>query len=172
MSAQDLPSDPGRVWRAPGLGICSRPRRRIDGENIEFFDSVRFRAFSEGYGLTGDFTGRGPAASDRDFVGGNLSVFDRGLGYSPVDRMTSRASRAKILVRGPIVMKGSYQEPSAHGRSHRQGTDGSCTGAMSGSLSQKDCSFHLGPTSKLHDRLKKNGKKSVSEEIEVPDQSE
>ena len=89
------------------LGICGAAP--IDPEIIRFFDAVGFRIL-QGYGLTET----APVASgcnDKDFMPGTVGYPVAGVEIA-VDT-EEPGEPGEILVRGPIVMNGYYQDPEA-----------------------------------------------------------
>jgi len=89
------------------LGICGAAP--IDPEIIRFFDAVGLRIL-QGYGLTET----APVASgcnDKDFMPGTVGYPVAGVEIA-VDA-EQPGEPGEILIRGPIVMNGYYQDPAA-----------------------------------------------------------
>ena len=89
------------------LGICGAAP--IDPEIIRFFDAVGFRIL-QGYGLTET----APVASgcnDKDFMPGTVGYPVAGVEIAVDSEQPGEPG--EILVRGPIVMNGYYQDPQA-----------------------------------------------------------
>ncbi|MDW7657715.1 MAG: AMP-binding protein, partial [Bacillota bacterium] len=139
------------------LGICGAAP--IDPDIIRFFDAVGLRIL-QGYGLT-ETSPVVSGCNDRDFVPGTVGYPVAGVEIA-VDS-DQPGEPGEILVRGPIVMIGYYQDPQA-----------------TAEVIDRDGWFHTGdigtinPTNNflsITGRLKsmivlKNGKKVFPEEIE------
>lgn len=139
------------------LGICGAAP--IDPAIIRFFDAVGLRIL-QGYGLT-ETAPVVSGCNDRDFIPGTVGYPISGVEVA-VDSPQA-GEPGEILVRGPIVMKGYYQDPQATAQ-----------------VIDSDGWFHTGDVGVLHPknnfltitgRLKsmivlKNGKKVFPEEIE------
>lgn len=139
------------------LGICGAAP--IDPEIIRFFDAVGLRIL-QGYGLT-ETSPVVSGCNDRDFVPGTVGYPVAGVEIA-VDS-DHPGEPGEVLVRGPIVMIGYYQDPQA-----------------TAEVIDKDGWFHTGDIGMINPRnnfltitgrlksmiVLKNGKKVFPEEIE------
>ncbi len=139
------------------LGICGAAP--IDGQIIAFFDSVGFRIL-QGYGLT-ETSPVAAGCNDRDFKPGTVGFPISGVEIA-IDS-DGPGEPGEILVRGPIVMKGYYNDPVATAEVIDQ--DGWFHTGDVGVLDPKD--QFLSITGRLKSMIVlKNGKKVFPEEIE------
>lgn len=139
------------------LGICGAAP--IDPEIIRFFDAVGFRIL-QGYGLTET----APVASgcnDKDFIPGTVGYPVAGVEIA-VDAKKP-GEPGEILVRGPIVMNGYYQDPAATAEAIN--ADGWFHTGDIGVINPKN--NYLSITGRLKSMIVlKNGKKIFPEELE------
>ncbi|MCK9252199.1 MAG: AMP-binding protein [Clostridiales bacterium] len=139
------------------LGICGAAP--IDPEIIRFFDAVGFRIL-QGYGLTET----APVASgcnDKDFMPGTVGYPVAGVEIA-VDT-DQPGEPGEILVRGPIVMNGYYQDPAA--TAEAIGEDGWFHTGDIGVINPKN--NYLSITGRLKSMIVlKSGKKVFPEELE------
>lgn len=89
------------------LGICGAAP--IDPAIIRFFDAVGLRIL-QGYGLT-ETSPVASGCNDRDFKPGTVGYPISGVEIAVDSEVPGEPG--EILVRGPIVMKGYYQNPEA-----------------------------------------------------------
>jgi long-chain acyl-CoA synthetase len=139
------------------LGICGAAP--IDPDIIRFFDAVGLRIL-QGYGLT-ETSPVVSGCNDRDFVPGTVGYPLAGVEIA-VDS-DHPGEPGEILVRGPIVMIGYYQDPQATAEVIDQ--DGWFHTGDIGTINPKNNFLTI--TGRLKSMIVlKNGKKVFPEEIE------
>ncbi len=142
----------GGAWNA---GICGAAP--IEPAVLQFFDDIGVRIY-QGYGLT---------ETSPVVAGCNARVFVPGTVGHPIGGATLAVDAERpgdpgeILVRGPMVMKGYYQDEAATAEAIRDGW------FHTGDIGQVDRRGHLRITGRLKSMIVlRNGKKVFPEEIE------